>query len=348
MRWKSLFAVAMTASLGCAAAASASFASPWIYNPDTGHYYAVLNQSTWQSANAQGLYLGAPLTTVETAAENAWLLSTFGTYGGRQRILWIGLSDAASEGNFVWSSGSTSAYRNWASGQPDGGTGENYVAIYYPAHSQGGKWNDWGTRSSDPIGIDMCGVLESAQVPSYQQFETNPANTKVIAPLGDQTGAQLSAVGIAWEHSHPGWNGSAPFDDSAWSAATQVSGASIWGSAADAPIYGRMTITLADVPLQYAFLEGYVDDDAILYVNGILAYAGSNGGAHDYGTIDVASMLHPGDNVIAFKAQNLGGGYHFRADVTLAYIPEPAGATTAILAATLLTRRQRRNAPAPK
>src|SRR3989442_351278 len=37
---------------------------------------------------------------------------------------------------------------------------EDFVPIYYPSHSQGGKWNDWNDRTEDPIGLPMNGVVE--------------------------------------------------------------------------------------------------------------------------------------------------------------------------------------------
>jgi uncharacterized repeat protein (TIGR02543 family) len=43
--------------------------------------------------------------------------------------LWIGLSDTANEGTWVWTNGSTALYSRWLVGQPSGGATENRVVI---------------------------------------------------------------------------------------------------------------------------------------------------------------------------------------------------------------------------
>ncbi|MCX6872918.1 MAG: lectin-like protein [Verrucomicrobia bacterium] len=46
-----------------------------------------------------------------------------------QGYLWLGLSDAASEGTWLWSNGTTATYNRWLTGQPNGGATENQVVI---------------------------------------------------------------------------------------------------------------------------------------------------------------------------------------------------------------------------
>ena len=88
-------------------------------NPANGHVYYLLTPATWTASENAAVSLGGHLTTINDAPEQAWVFGTFGTVGGVDRSLWIGLNDQAVEGNFVWASGETSAYTHWLPGQPD-------------------------------------------------------------------------------------------------------------------------------------------------------------------------------------------------------------------------------------
>ena len=144
-----------------AAVAQARPLSPPIVNPGNHHSYLLLDTSTWKEAEAEAVRLGGHLATIRNPAEEDWVFRTFGSYDGKQHLLWIGLSDTAKKFHFSWSSGESSSYTCWAEGEPNNaGRGEDFVAIYYPNHSQGGKWNDWEDRTEDPIGLPMNGVVE--------------------------------------------------------------------------------------------------------------------------------------------------------------------------------------------
>jgi hypothetical protein len=105
-----------------------------ITNSANGHWYYLLEANYWTNAEAQAVQLGGHLVTINDAAENAWVLNTFGNYGGVPRQLHIGLTDQGHEGVWVWTSGESATYRNWAPGEPNNGQGifpnENYAMMY--------------------------------------------------------------------------------------------------------------------------------------------------------------------------------------------------------------------------
>src|SRR4051794_28953782 len=76
-----------------------------VVNPANGHSYYQLAPSTWTDAEIEGIVLGGHLVTINDAAENEFVINRFGQS-------WIGLSDAATEGTFVWSSGEPVTFDN--------------------------------------------------------------------------------------------------------------------------------------------------------------------------------------------------------------------------------------------
>jgi uncharacterized repeat protein (TIGR02543 family) len=61
-----------------------------------------------------------------------------------QGYLWFGLSDAATEGTWLWSDGNAPAYSRWLNGQPDGGDGENHAVLMENS-------NQWADAAADFI-----------------------------------------------------------------------------------------------------------------------------------------------------------------------------------------------------
>lgn len=98
---------------------------------------------------------GYQLVVIESAAENAAVTAL--AAGGPD--VWIGLSDAASEGTWVWvdgqvaqSGGVAMMYVNWRAGEPANGGGDNCVEL---DPGDGGRWNDVGCGGTKPI---LCEV----------------------------------------------------------------------------------------------------------------------------------------------------------------------------------------------
>jgi len=90
---------------------------------------------SWGNANAACLAAGLQLATVQSAAQNAALVTAA---AGNQ--VWIGGTDAASEGAWVWSPSNTPlSYTNWKAGEPNNSGGEDCLEFNY--HTPG-TWND--------------------------------------------------------------------------------------------------------------------------------------------------------------------------------------------------------------
>lgn len=337
-----IFAAAATAALAPIPAA-AQLISPRIVNPDNNHEYALLGQTGWAHAQMNAIRLGGNLVTVNDAAEQTWVFSTFGGYNGQNRLLWTGLQDATVQGQYQWVSGQTATYRNWAPGEPNNAGAEHWVAMYYPGHSAQGRWNDWGTRSSDPIGLPFNGVVEfePGVLPPPFVLETD-TTWRAMAPVGNQEGQPINNVGLAWEAQNPGWNTSLTFDTSSWENARQV-GTSIWGQDSDTPLYLRKTF-FAPGPAQKVSLIATADDDVLVYVNGNLVVTDANGSATDIGPIDVTQYIVPGQNLVALKAHDSFGQTESVRLMLYGTVPEPGGMSLAAagVVVALLRRRSRR------
>lgn len=155
------------------------------YNPQNGHTYVVTRDENITTVNGYVASLGIPLATISDATEQAWIecniLPTFSP-------LWIGLNDVAAEGTLAWSSGQSSGYTNWGSGQPNNTTTNDYVSI-----SSAGTW----TMSSGTSSVTY-GLLEYEPAPASVAFGPvlNPANGNEYYLLTRGTWQQAQAAAI--------------------------------------------------------------------------------------------------------------------------------------------------------
>ena len=126
-----------------------------ILNANTGHYYYLVGPAYWTNARVQAANLAGHLAAINDSRENAWILETFGNYGGVSRTLMIGFTDEAQEGQWRWTNGDVVTYANWAPGEPNNGQGifpyENVAVMYGASDPRAGLWND------------MMGTLEEQQ-----------------------------------------------------------------------------------------------------------------------------------------------------------------------------------------
>ncbi len=110
----------------------------YVRSSANGRMYGLTPPMTWAQAEAVAVAEGGHLATVRNAGQHSWLASTF-----QQRNLWIGLSDAAIEGQWVWSSGEPVTYTNWCPGEPNNlGGAQDYANMNGCTGSA--SWDDGG------------------------------------------------------------------------------------------------------------------------------------------------------------------------------------------------------------
>jgi len=103
------------------------------------------HRGTWTDAEAEAVSLGGHLVTINDVAEETWVWDTFSQFGGVDRTIWIGMTDAASEGDWVWISGEPVTFTYWAqvTNEPNNcGGNENYGHIFPPWEYRAPFWND--------------------------------------------------------------------------------------------------------------------------------------------------------------------------------------------------------------
>lgn len=161
-------ALGLTAALGfCAAAAQGSVIQGPFLNPQNNHTYYLLSQNSWAVSESEAVALGGHLATINNDAENTFVYNAFQPAGAPRRLLWIGYTAVGTGNDFAWVNGENSAFTNWAPGEPNSlNNNEDFVALYYNGHSQGGRWNDWNDRVADPIGLPFHGVVEVVPEPA--------------------------------------------------------------------------------------------------------------------------------------------------------------------------------------
>lgn len=114
----------------------------------TGHLYEfyTLPESewesgpiTWQQAERRCEWKGGHLAVIESSTENFLLYSAMKAKGYENA--YFGFSDESSEGNWKWVDGTSTAYTNWHSGEPNNQDGIEHYAMFYEKF-QDGTWND--------------------------------------------------------------------------------------------------------------------------------------------------------------------------------------------------------------
>ena len=111
---------------------------------------------SWGNAYTTCVRAGLRLASVHSAAENALLVTAA---AGNE--VWIGGTDAASEGTWKWSpSGAPLSYTNWIGGEPNDWGGQDCLQVY-----SSGKWDDYFCSAKKfHVCTTACGTSQPLQV----------------------------------------------------------------------------------------------------------------------------------------------------------------------------------------
>jgi flagellar hook-associated protein 2 len=132
------------------------------------------------------------LSNVTSAAETTFLQAKLPAGAGDY---WIGGSDAAAEGAYRWAdgpeAGTTINYFNWASGQPNNRSNEDYLEINGSTYSS--KWNDDGSSRTGNFYVEYNAPANS----TLMRREINLPAPAVVTISGNADPAVISALNYA-------------------------------------------------------------------------------------------------------------------------------------------------------
>lgn len=136
----------------------------WVVNPVNGHAYKRIQCHSIIDAMTQATAENAYIVSINDNVENQWLQDVF----DRDRF-WIGLNDAAEEGQWQWHSGEPVTYTNWEEHERDGGNSEmkDYVIVGY-----NGRWETVALGEGQAHFVKQA-ILERADVPIEAPAEDN-------------------------------------------------------------------------------------------------------------------------------------------------------------------------------
>ncbi|MES2763304.1 MAG: gliding motility-associated C-terminal domain-containing protein [Bacteroidota bacterium] len=126
-------------------------------------YFINPQYMTGPQAQAYAQTFGANLISVQSASENTDLVQALANQGYAANVIWIGYSDAITEGSYVWYDGAPLSYSNWAPGEPNNAGDEDCTQIYAD-----GSWNDLacgGYNSLSVIEVNICPQVSVVNVP---------------------------------------------------------------------------------------------------------------------------------------------------------------------------------------
>jgi len=158
-------------------------------------FYKLVNGETWEKAEQNAISLGGNLVTINSLEENQYLVTTFYgnvdvTNSSRQSV-WIGFKDGS------WSSGQSTSYTNWASGEGQTLGTEKYAEFLLidTYNRDPGQWNDNSNPSSNSIVYGIAEVpLSYFSISDLSLTEGDSGNITISRTGGINTSQNISLV----------------------------------------------------------------------------------------------------------------------------------------------------------
>jgi Leucine-rich repeat (LRR) protein len=129
-------------------------------------YYLSNTARAPSNAYTRAQNVGAFLATITSQELNDWLRSKLDELG--EGDVFIGYNDVADEGTFVWHSGSTSEYTNWAPNEPN----NLFSSQDYAVLKTNGLWDDIRFSSTRKFVIEVSSfrMTQTVGLPSGSEF----------------------------------------------------------------------------------------------------------------------------------------------------------------------------------
>ena len=161
-------------------------------------------QLAWHDAKKKCRQMGGRLAEVRSKEENKFITTL--VRGSQSDGIWLGATDEAKFGDWVWSDGSTISYKNWAANQPNNfGGAEHYVMLLVRDNT--GQW--WDQPNISGLGLPtnwktgyICEWDDIAKLPS-NEFTTTKSGLryKLLRDAGGRKPSAKSEVKVNYK----GW-----------------------------------------------------------------------------------------------------------------------------------------------